>query len=87
MIMQTQQILYQELLLHHPAPEGPIAGGPVEVVQRQKPVAVRRDEVDGGEDELELLPREVVGEAHPRPSRLHAMVALVEETNSALFFF
>jgi hypothetical protein len=47
-------------------------------------VAVRGDEVDGGEDELELLPREVVGEAHPRPSRLHAMVALVEETDSKL---
>lgn len=77
-----QQVLHHEVVLDRTAPEGPVAGGPVEIVERQKPVAVRRDEVDGGEDEPELLRWEVVGEAHPRPSRLQTVIALEEETDS-----
>jgi len=40
--------------------ECPVTGNPVELVQREEPVAVQRDELDGGQDEVELLLGEVV---------------------------
>ena len=69
-----EQLARHELALERGAAEGPVAGGPVEGVEREEAVAVRRDEVDGGEDVAELVAGEVVGEAHPRPPRLHAVV-------------
>ena len=50
--------------------EGPITGDPVEFVQWEEAVAVCRDELNGGEDEFELLLGQVVRKAQPCPSWL-----------------
>jgi len=48
------------MVLDRLLPECPVTGNPVEFVQREEPVAVQRDELDGGQDEVELLLGEVV---------------------------
>jgi len=70
----AQQLLPHDVVLERPSAERPVPRGPVEAVEREEAVAVRGDEVDGGEHEAELVAGEVVGEADPRPPGLHAVV-------------
>ena len=57
-------------------PESPITGDPVKSVQREEAVAEFRYELDGGENEPELLCGEVVSKTQPCPSWLQSTVSL-----------
>jgi len=64
------------MVLNRLLPECPVAGNPVKFVQREEPVAVQRDELDGGQDEVELLLGQVVSKTQPCPSWLQSTITL-----------
>jgi hypothetical protein len=56
--------------------ECPVTGVPVKFVKWEEPVAIRRDELNGGEDESELLLGQVVRKTQPSPPWLQSIVTL-----------
>jgi hypothetical protein len=67
------------MVLDRLLPECPVTGNPVKFVQREEPMAIQGDELDGGQDEVELLLGQVVRKTQPCPSWLQSTITLMKK--------
>ena len=75
------QLLLHDMVFDRLLMECPVTGNPVEFVKRDEPMAIQGDELNGGQDEIELLLGQVVSKTQPCPSWLQSTVTLKNVTN------